>query len=372
MKKHELQTPAILLDLDKMENNIKVYQEAADKNKKQLWPMTKTHKSTEIAKMQKKVGASGFLCGTLDECEAFAEAGLGPLMYAYPLASDPNLGRLVALCKKTEMIVRLDDVDAARAINDAAAKAGITVEYTVIVDCGFHRFGVEPDKIVAFAGALKGFDNLRLRGISTHPGHIYGCSKANEIPAIVKDELGEMRKAAKALRDAGFTLDMVTSGSTPTYFQAVTEEGVDIFHPGNYTFLDIIQVSIECAKESDCALTVLATIVSHPKEDLYIMDAGAKCLGLDQGAHGNTAIKGFGVVKGHPEMEVYALSEEVGKMHVRGKTDLKVGDKIEVIPNHSCSTANMTSFYVCCRGEDVVETIFADVRGNSTKKGVTK
>lgn len=368
MKKQELQTPAILLDLDKLENNLKTYQQAADKHGKQLWPMTKTHKSVEIARMQKDFGATGFLCGTMDECEALCEAGIGPIMYAYPVASEPNLGRAMELCKKCGMIMRLDDLDAAKAMNDAAKAAGIVVEYTMIVDCGLHRFGVEPEKVVAFAEKLKQFANLKFRGISTHPGHIYGCSKADEVPAVVKDEVEVMKKAAEELRKAGFAVDMVTSGSTPTYFQALEKGGIDVYHPGNYVFLDVIQMSIDCAKESDCALTVLATVISHPKEDLYITDGGAKCLGLDQGAHGNNAIKGFGLVKGHPELEVYSLSEEVGKMHVHGKTNLKVNDKVEIIPNHSCSTANLTNYFVCCRGDEVVKTIHADIRGNSTKK----
>ena len=171
-------------------------------------------------------------------------------------------------------------------------------------------------------------------------------------------------------RASPYALEIVSSGSTPTFWGALDDENIQIYHPGNYIFNDAIQLSTNTATEDECALYVLASVISHPSEDLYICDAGAKCLGLDQGAHGNTSIKGFGVVKGHPELTVYSLSEEVGKFHVEGKTDLKVGDKVLIIPNHSCSTANLTSYYVGVRGEEVERLIPVDIRGNSTKKNI--
>ena len=130
-------------------------------------------------------------------------------------------------------------------------------------------------------------------------------------------------------------------------------------------FLDTIQLSLRNAKEEDCALRVYATIISHPREDLYICDAGAKCLGLDKGAHGNSSIVGYGTVVGHSEAIVDSLSEEVGKIHIDGKTELKIGDKIEIIPNHSCSTANLCSYYTMIDGDEVIGSIQVDVRGNS-------
>jgi D-serine deaminase-like pyridoxal phosphate-dependent protein len=368
MIKDALQTPAIILDLNKFENNLRTYQEAADKHGKQIWPMIKTHKSTEMAKIQKQTGVTGFLCGTLDECEKLCDAGLNHIMYAYPVASEPSISRVIALSKKCDFIIRADDPDGAKLLNDAAAKAGVTVNYTIIVDSGLHRFGVEVSQVVAFADKMKELKHLVLKGISTHPGHVYGCTSAKDVPAVVSDEKNTMKAAADALRAAGYKLDMVTSGSTPTFFDALDDENISVYHPGNYVFLDVIQMSIDRAKEDDCALTVLASVISHPKEDLYITDAGAKCLGLDQGAHANNSIKGFGYVKGHPELTVYSLSEEVGKLHVEGKTNLKVGDKIEIIPNHSCSTANLTNYYIGCRGDQVERIIPVDIRGNSTMK----
>ena len=221
---------------------------------------------------------------------------------------------------------------------------------------------------MAFADSLKEFEALNFKGISTHPGHVYSAVKHEDIQYYVDQEKSAVKSAVDALKVAGYSLELVTSGSTPTFYKAVYDENINVLHPGNYVFMDNIQMSTETAKESDCALSVYATIISHPSENLFICDAGSKCLGLDQGAHGNTAIKGYGYVKGRPELTVSSLSEEVGKLHVEGTTTLKIGDKIEIIPNHSCSAANLTSYLTGCRGDKVERLIKVDMRGNSTTK----
>lgn len=370
MKINEVYTPAILLNLDYMEHNLKKYCDAAARNGKQIWPMMKTHKSTELARLQMEYGCTGALCGTLDEAEALCEAGIQNIMYAYPVATDVSIGRVVELAKKCNFIIRIDCLDAAKAIDEGAANAGVKVNYTVIVDSGLHRFGVDPEKVVAFADAMKEYENLVFKGISSHPGHVYGATCHAELAQYSVDECKSIGTAADALRAAGYELEIVSSGSTPTFWGAVTDKNIGIYHPGNYIFNDVIQVSTETAAEEECSLYILASVISHPREDLYICDAGAKCLGLDQGAHGNGSVKGFGYVKGHPELTVYGLSEEVGKLHVEGATDLKVGDKICIIPNHACSSANLTNYYVGVRGDEVERLIEVDIRGNATKKNV--
>ena len=365
---HELQTPAILLNLDSMEHNVKKYCDAAAKAGKQIWPMIKTHKSLELSRLQADYGCTGFLCGTLDEAEAMAEAGFENIMYAYPVATEVSIKRVVELAKKCNFIVRFDGIDSARLTNEGAKAAGVIVNYTIIVDSGLHRFGVAPEKTVELADALKEFEHLHFCGISTHPGHVYGASCEADVPQYCKDEMESIAAAADALRAAGYELEIISSGATPTFWGSLEDENLMIYHPGNYIFNDAIQMSTNTATEDECALYVLASVVSHPREDLFICDAGAKCLGLDMGAHGNASVKGHGAIKGHPELTMYSLSEEVGKIHVDGPTDLKVGDKIIIIPNHSCSTANLTEYYIGVRGEEVERYIDVDIRGNSTKK----
>ena len=363
MKINEINTPAILLNLDYMEHNLKKYG-------KEIWPMVKTHKSTELARLQAEYGCSGYLCGTLDEAEALAKAGAKHLMYAYPVSTEVSIRRVIALTEQTDFIIRIDDLDSAALLNREAEATNVTVNYTIIINSGLNRFGISPERTAEFADAMKKFGNLRFKGISTHPGHVYGAKCHSELQKYVDDERNAVAAAVRELKAAGYELEIISSGSTPTFWGAIGDENIAIYHPGNYIFNDAIQLSTDTAAEDECALYVLASVISHPQDGLYIIDAGAKCLGLDQGAHGNDSIKGFGIVKGHPELEIFSLSEEVGKLHVHGETSLKVGDKICIIPNHSCSTANLTSYYVGVRGDEVERLVEVDIRGNSTKKGV--
>ncbi|WP_302770859.1 alanine racemase [Anaerotignum lactatifermentans] len=364
----ELETPAVLLDLDIVEKNLQTYQQACDKYKKSLWPMVKTHKSSYLLKKQMELGAEGFLCGTIDECEMAVEAGVGKIMYAYPPANPKNISRLAALAHKADIIIRIDHLDVARMLESTADKEGITFFYSIIVDMDFHRFGIAPSKVVAFAQEMKQFSHLKFFGISTHPGQVYGCTTQEERQTVAKLEIETMGSVAADLKAAGFTDFFVTSGSTPTFTLTVDQPEIQIYHPGNYIYHDAIQIALGSATEADCSLSVLATIISHPSEDVYLCDAGAKCLGLDQGAHGSAAVTGFGIVKNHPELTVYGLSEEVGKIKVNGTTSLKIGDKIQIIPNHSCSSANLTSWLVGVRNDMVTEQIPVDVRGNAKQK----
>lgn len=370
MKKQDLQTPAILLDIDAFKNNIEIYQAEVNKHGKELWPMIKTHKSTEATKMQMNAGATGILCGTLDEVEAVAKAGIDKIMYAYPVASKESIQRVIDVTKEKDLIIRIDDLDAARITNEVAVEAGVTISYTIIINAGLGRFGIEPEDAVEFAKALEQFEGLKLRGISTHAGHVYSARTGDEVAKYVEDEVNSIKTAADALRQAGYELEYISSGATPTFWGAVADENINVYHPGNYVFLDVIQMSLDIAKEEDCALRVLATVVSNPREGLFVTDAGAKCLGLDQGAHGNDSIIGHGRVVGHPEIVVSSLSEEVGKLTYEGETDLKVGDKIEIIPNHSCSSANLTNYLIKISGDEVVGVIEVDMRGNSTLKNI--
>ena len=370
-----LPTPVMLLDLDILEENIRTYAEKAKACGKALWPMVKTHKSSEIAAMQADAGCEGFLCGTLDEAEQLAADGFQHLMYAYPAAAGPSIQRIIALAKQVpDFIVRLDSVEAAEALEAAAAeasedpeaagKAAFQVKYTVILDCGLHRFGISAEKITEFVEKLRIFPHLLWKGISTHPGHVYGAASAAEVPEYCAEEAEQIGAAVRNLKAAGLDPEIVSSGSTPTFAANIGDPVINMYHPGNYVFNDAIQISNGTAEEGNCALTVLATVISHPSEGHFICDAGAKCLGLDQGAHGNSSLTGHGRVIGHPELKVSHLSEEVGQIEAAGPTDLKIGDRIRIIPNHSCSTANLTSRMTGIRKGQTDRVILVNMRGN--------
>lgn len=371
MNINELETPAILVRKEAMKRNLHKYQLECNKYGKELWPMVKTHKSTELCIIQQELGAKGFLCGTLDECEALCKLGIENIMYAYPLAGKVSCRRAAKLAGQCSFYARIDGPEAAAMLDEMAEEADVVICYTIIIDCGLHRFGVAPEKADELANQLKQFNHLQFAGISTHCGHVYGEADPAKISQYAEVEKEAMHIAVKKLSDCGFDVQLVTTGSTPTFWDTITDELIDVYHPGNYIFHDCIQMANGTATEEECALVVYSTVISHPREDVFLCDAGAKCLGLDQGAHGNSSVRGHGHVIGHPELVVEGLSEEVGKLRVNGATSLKVGDRIMIIPNHACSAANLTDYYMLVNEDNEVEQLIqVDIRGNKTiKKG---
>ncbi len=365
MNIRDLATPGFLLDLDVFEANVRDMAGLCARAGIELWPMVKTHKSTAIARRQKDAGAAGFLTGTLDEAEQLAAAGFADLMLAYPVAGRANLGRALALARQARVTFSLDGAEAARALADALTDDSPDLDYLIIIDSGLHRFGVPPRQAAGLAAALSGHKKLKLRGVATHPGQVYGASGPGGVAAAAAEEIAALTQAREELLAHGYPVDIVATGSTPTASLAAASGVVTALRPGNYVFHDNTQVALGVVPPERCALAVLATILSRPRPDTFIIDAGSKCLGLDKGAHGSALLAGYGLVAGHPGLTVAGLSEEVGRIAITGDTGLAVGDKIAIIPNHACAAANMTSWLVGHRRGETECAIAVDMRGNA-------
>ncbi|EGO63344.1 alanine racemase [Acetonema longum] len=372
IKTHQLTTPSFLVDLEKFEQNIKETAELCQSNGKKLCPMVKTHKSVEIAAIQQAHGAASFLAGTLDEAEQLVEHGFQEIVLAYPVAAAENITRVIGLAKKAHVMISFDGFEAALQMQNRLAAEKLRMDYLVIIDCGLRRFGVRPEKVLELARALSKLSALNFKGIATHPGHVYGVSCLSEIAKVAQEEISALETAKNLLSQAGFAVEIVATGSTPTLPFAAQNNTVTTLRPGNYIFYDGIQIALGVVPHDRCSLTVLATVIANPSENLFIIDAGSKCFGLDKGAHSAALLQGYGMIKNHPELMVEGLSEEVGKIKATKATDLKVGDKIEVIPNHACAAANMTSFLVGHRNGVIERIIKIDARGGSALNGALK
>lgn len=360
----ELQTPNFIVDLDIMERNIQCMGEKVREHGKQLCPMVKTHKCTEICRMQQQLGqAESFMAGTITEAEKMAQAGIQNIVMAYPQAGKVNLARIAVLLRRINLCLCFDGVEAAALTAHMLYEEGLEADYVIIVDCGLHRLGVQPEDVVDLAVQLQAYSNLHLQGISSHPGHVYGAVSQEEVAAIVVQEEACLRQAKEELMKRGFPVSVVATGSTPTTAYEVKSDVITCVRPGNYVFNDALQVALGAADEKDCSLTVLATVIAHPQPEYLIIDAGTKCFGLDRGAHNISLIQGFGIVKDHPELLVESLSEEVGKLRVTSSTMLRVGDMVQVIPNHACVVANMTEYLTGVRHGIVERRLHVDARG---------
>ncbi|MDP3386158.1 MAG: alanine racemase [Eubacteriales bacterium] len=362
----DLETPSFLLDLTVLENNINDYQNDCFDNQKQLWPMTKTHKSSYIAMMQNKAGAKGFLVGTIDEAEMLADRGIVNIMLAYPYTDFRNLERIADISGKANLYCAIDHPEHVALYSDFFGKRNQICKTIIIIDTGLGRFGVSPDEAGKFALDVTNTENLELFGISTHSGQVYGCSNKEEVIRQGQSGLDRLEMAKQNIEKEGIELEIIACGTTPAFDLEVKHNVTNIVRPGNYVFHDNIQIILGSAEEKDCAFTVQCTIISKHENHLLI-NCGSKCLGLDKGAHGVSGLDTYGLVKGHPELKIVSLSEEVGKIYSEDPDRFNIGDKLQIIPNHSCSSASMTSYLTGHRQGVAERIIEIDMRPNSKK-----
>lgn len=357
----ELETPVTIVRLDILERNIVAMAELCRAGGVALRPMIKTHKAPLIAKKQMEHGAMGVLTATLDEAEEMARAGILDITVAYPLIDPRQRRRLLNLAARTKLTVSVDSVAAVEAFSAVFGPASETgrrpVDVLIIVDSGGRRLGVAPDKAVDIARAVDKAPGLTLAGVATHPGHVYGCSSSDEVKAVAAQETGAVLAAAEKLREAGYDVRTVAVGSTPTARYTAKTPGITEIRPGNYVFYDAIQVALGAATPDDCALRVIGTVLSRPTPETAVIDVGSKMLSSDKGAHGLELVRGYGMVASHPDVVVERVSEELAVLAVPERTRLEVGDRVEIVPNHACTAANLVDVLVGVRGDVVESTI---------------
>jgi D-serine deaminase-like pyridoxal phosphate-dependent protein len=346
----------LLLRHDVMERNLKHMAERARRLGVSLRPHIKTHKCLELGRRQQAHGAQGITVSTLFEADAFARGGFGDLTWAFPL--DPTHVPHVQRIGRNGVTLRviLDDLETAKAL------AGSGLHVWLKVDCGYHRAGVDPSSRYALdvARELGAERGLTFDGILSHSGHAYRTRNKDEAAQIAEQERQVMVWFAELLRKDSLPVRGVSVGSTPAMVAAKGLTGVTEARPGNYIFYDRTMVLIGCCEPRDVAVTVLATVVSHqPGASHFVIDAGALSLSKDLGPTHLGLEPSFGAVRDHPELSVVSVSQEHGVIRaaapaaIEGK--FKVGQQIEVIPNHSCLTEAHFDEYVVMEGDRIMD-----------------
>jgi D-serine deaminase-like pyridoxal phosphate-dependent protein len=340
-----LTTPALLIEKEVLLKNLQKAADVAKKSWTSLRPHMKTHKCREIAELQKKTGIGGITVATIDEAEAFFQAGFADIFVAYPMVGREKIQRFLRLHEIARMI---GSVDHPAQIEDLlAASPSSPVQLRIEIDCGQHRCGVQADeKLLELAGVFAIHPEIKLHGVFTHPGHAYGAASSEALKQIALEESRAVLEAADMLRMNGQSCPVISIGSTPTLQFAGCVQGVTEIRPGNYVFHDAMQIALGAATTADCALHVLTTVISV-FDDRFVIDAGSKVFGLDKGAHGLDQLKGFGCfVPEAPGWELQRLSEEHGVVHVAAGAPVPcVGDRLRFIPNHACAAANLVGAY---------------------------
>jgi D-serine deaminase-like pyridoxal phosphate-dependent protein len=373
-----LPTPSVLVDLDRVDRNIDRMQSAATARRLRLRPHAKTHKSIALARQQIARGAVGVCCAKLGEAEVFAAAGIDDLRLPYPL-HPINADRVIALAGRTRLSFIVDDLDVARAWSRALEPLGSDggVDVLVKVDVGFHRCGIDPDRAdaVDLIARIAELPHLRFRGLLSHAGHAYGAASESEIGAIAAAESRLLLDLATRARALGVVVEEISVGATPSARFSLQQEGITEIRPGNYVYYDRTQVGLGAADWTDCALTVLARVVSTPAVERVILDSGSKTLTNDL-ARGFGATPGYGVVfdglatqAPDASLVVERLSEEHANVRVLALPEgdearrLRTGDLVRVLPNHSCVVSNLVDRAWAVRGQEVVGEITIDARG---------
>ncbi|HEX8171064.1 MAG TPA: alanine racemase [Thermoanaerobaculia bacterium] len=362
----QLQTPAFLVDRAVVLRNCEAMRAKARASGVTFRPHVKTHKTVQIGRMQHGGATGPITVSTLAEAEWFAADGFRDITYAVPLAPE-KLARAAELAQRIERLGLLIDSDRAlRAMEAFAASHGVTFDVFLKVDCGYHRAGVDPDSpdSVRLAIAMARSEAIRFQGLLTHAGHSYHARDVEEIRRVAAEEAACLTRFRALLASEG--VDARRSvGSTPTASVVERFSECDEVRPGNYVFYDAFQATIGSCAMTDCAVSVLTTVIgAYPERGTLLVDAGALALSKDLGPDHIDGAFGYGVVCDEQlqplPLRVIALSQEHGKL--AGAATLPVGARLRIIPNHSCLTAAMFDrYHILERGKLVDE--WRPVRG---------
>jgi D-serine deaminase-like pyridoxal phosphate-dependent protein len=374
VKLSDLRTPSVLVDKTRLEQNVDRMSAAAASRGMRLRPHSKTHKSPDLARVQIARGAVGICCAKLGEAEVFAAAGIEDIRVPYPI-NPVNVDRVLKLLDATRLSFIVDDLDVARGWSGLMRVNQREVDVLVKVDVGFHRCGIDPAQpgaaeLVARVAELPG---LRFRGLLSHAGHAYGAASESETAAIAAAEAETLTHLAADVARLGHRVEEISVGATPTTRFSLQQNGITEVRPGNYIYYDRTQVGLGAAAWNNCALTVLARVVSRPSADRIILDCGSKTLTSDL-ARGFSSCPGFGVVfqdleasRPDESLLIERLSEEHANVRVVGADrGLKTGDLVRVLPNHSCVVSNLVDSVWLVNGDSVLDELPIAARGRIT------
>jgi D-serine deaminase-like pyridoxal phosphate-dependent protein len=354
-----LETPVPLVDLDRLERNLNRMAEYTSRHGLALRPHTKTHKSPRVAAEQVRRGAVGLTCATLLEAEVMSEV-CDDILLAYPPVGESKLQRLLTLPDDIDLTVALDSVEVAEALAHAAGERGRTVGVYVELDVGMRRVGLSAiEDALALVRHVSERPPLVYRGITFYPGHIRApVGQQDEEIAQLSSGLAA---AIEALDRAGLRPDVVSGGSTPTITTAHEIEGLTEIRPGTYAYNDRITQQTGVCGWDDCALTVLATVVSTAVPGQAVIDAGAKALGREPASGPED---GFAALIDRPEVTVQRLSEEHGILDLR-HTDWRptVGEQVRLVPNHVCVVVHLHEVVYGMRGDRIETSWPVSARG---------
>ena len=331
-----LDTPVAIVDLDLLQENINRLQSHLDRYGIQCRPHIKTHKIPEIAHMQISAGAVGITCQKLGEAEVMAQAGIDDIFLPYNIIGQDKLERLVNLSRRVRISVTADSDYTAQGLSEALQDSGQELAVLVEFDSGLDRCGVRSPKEAAdLALLIDRLPGLHFAGLMTYPSN---------------DHVGSFVKAtAELLQPDGLKIEQVSGGGSPAAWRAQDYPEISEHRAGMYVYGDRYGIAHGVLTLAQCALKVLATVVSRPTSNRGILDAGSKVLSSDM-----MGLDGYGLILEYPDAEIYQLSEEHGHVEFPAQQRAPaVGERVTILPNHVCAVSNLFNEIVGVRGDQV-------------------
>ncbi|MDD2555900.1 MAG: alanine racemase [Syntrophaceticus sp.] len=362
MTKYDISSPAVIVDLDIAERNIERVAVSTRKNGIKHRPHIKAHKSAYFARKQLEAGAIGVAVAKIAEAETMVEHGINDILIAYSIVGAEKLQRLKKLHQTARVMTTVDSLEAAKGLAGIGSPEN-PLPVLIEIDCGTHRGGRQPgEDTLRFAMQLRDFKPLQIKGIFTYNGSLYHTENTEQLRRLVAQESQLLTEAAENLRQHQIPVEIVSGGSTPALLALEQLHGVTEIRSGNYLFNDVSGIQFGTASVEDCALRVLATVISTPLPGYATIDAGSKTLTNDLSVRGEEC----GMVVDPPGVQLVDLNEEHGYLRYDpDRVEVHAGDRVEIIPNHACVLPNLCDRIYGVRGDDVVKEITVDARGRN-------
>ena len=361
MPMSEIDTPALLVELDALERNIRHMQEKVVGKNVYLRPHSKTHKSTMIANMQIAAGARGICCQKVSEAEIMVGGAVGDVFISNEVVGPAKLRRIAALARQTRLSVCVDDSDNLLALADAADAFGSTVQVLVELNVGANRCGVETaEDVVRLAKMIASRPSLRFAGIQAYQGTAQHLCTDGERRAAIEQAAAKVSGAVGALQQEGIACEVVAGGGTGTFELEIGSGIYNELQVGSYVFLDAdyalnLDATGRPVSEFEHARFILTTVMSTPIPERAIVDAGLKALSVDSG---------MPRLVGRDDAAYVRAADEHGRIEIKsGGKPFTLGEKVRLIPGHCDPTVNLHDWFVGVRNERVESLWPVSARG---------
>ena len=330
-------TPALLLDASALKANLERMAAFFARRHCKLRPHFKSHKCTAIAKLQMQAGAVGITCAKLGEAEVVADAGIRNILIANQIVGPLKIRRLVELCRRADPMVAVDSAENVRMLSEHASAAGVKIGVLVEVDVGMGRCGVVPGQpALELARLVAASAGLRFEGLQGYEGHCVDLRDETERVAQTRESLKALVQSRRLIEQAGLRVNLVSGGGTGTYTITGDCDGVDEVQAGSYAAMDWWYGDIR--PEFKQAMSILTTVISRPRPNLVVIDVGRKGVGAEWGPPR---------VKNLPGSAVASFgSEEHMMLSIPPDSAIRIGDRLEIIPSHGCTTSNLYAEFI--------------------------